>query len=261
MLGWTITFVFKDEAESGKDTDRPMFQKLMRAAEERQFDVIVFWKLDRFSRSLMHAVQLEDEFRTYDVGLYSVTEQIDTTSAAGRFNFRNIASAAEFERDMIQQRTQMGLRALALDHKWPNDKPPLGYSRLPSGKLRVEEREAALVRQIFELYLQERSMPSVAEKLNSTTSTTKAGNEWSTRAVGDILRNKLYVGKYEVGDVDDYVSEYRIVSDDVFERVTETRYRYRTGYGKRNEMPVSRKDRIVERVLESYEEYLQSCRS
>ncbi|UPM43161.1 recombinase family protein [Halocatena salina] len=260
MLGWTVAFIYKDEAESGKDTDRPMFQKLLRAAKQRHFDVIMFWKLDRFSRSLMHAVQLETEVRTHGVGLYSVTEQIDTTSAAGRFNFRNIASAAEFERDMIQQRTQMGLRALALDHKWPNDQPPLGYAKRADGTLRLEKSEAELVREIFDLYLQERSMPAVAELLNGRETTTKAGNRWCARAVGDVLRNSIYIGEYEVGDIVETVPEYRIVDDDVFQRVTAVRHRFRREKEKRTSMPASRKERIVNEMLDTYDEYLQSYR-
>lgn len=259
-LGWIVTFIYKDEAESGKDTDRPMFQRLLRAAEQGYFDVIMFWKLDRFSRSLMHAVQLETEFRKHEVGLYSVTEQIDTTSAAGRFNFRNIASAAEFKRDMIQQRTQMGLRALALDHKWPNDQPPLGYAKRTDDTLRLNETEAELVRNIFDLYLQERSMPAVAELLNSRETTTKAGNRWCARAVGDVLRNRIYIGEYEVGDVVETVPEYRIVSDEVFEQVTDVRHRFRGDQTKRDSMPASRKERVVDKILDTYDEYLQSYR-
>ena len=89
-LGWDVQFIFRDEAESGKDTDRPMFRTMLSAAEKRVVDVIIFWKLDRFSRSLQHAVKLESELRQHGVSLYSVTEQIDTTSATGRFNFRNM---------------------------------------------------------------------------------------------------------------------------------------------------------------------------
>jgi site-specific DNA recombinase len=63
QMGWTVSHVYCDEAVSGKDTDRPMFQELLSYAEAGAFDVVVFWKLDRFSRSLMHAVQLEKEFR------------------------------------------------------------------------------------------------------------------------------------------------------------------------------------------------------
>lgn len=257
IRGWAVQFIYRDEAESGKDTDRPMFQKMMSGAKQGWFDVIMFWKLDRFSRSLMHAVQLEASLRESDVGLFSVTEQIDTTSAAGRFNFRNIASAAEFERDMIQQRTQMGLRALAMDNKWPNDLPPLGYTKLPDDTLSIDLEEADLVQEIFHSYLDERSMPAVAEALNDREILTKAGNHWCPRAVGDILQNELYTGQYSVGDITEYVDEYRIITDELLEKVTAVRLRFQTSSAAREKMQSSRKQRIIDGVIETYSEFLE----
>ena len=259
LRGWTVRFIYRDEAESGKDTDRPMFQKMMDGATQNWFDVIMFWKLDRFSRSLMHAVQLEDDLRESDVGLFSVTEQIDTTSAAGRFNFRNIASAAEFERDMIQQRTQMGLRALAMDHKWPNNQPPLGYTKSDEETLVVEPEEADLVRQIFDKYITERSMPVIADELNDQSVLTKQKKQWSPRAVGDILRNEIYIGQYSVGDITDYVDDYRIVPDEIFEKVTSIRLRFQNYSPRRKKMAPSRKKEIIDDMVESFAEYLDKA--
>jgi site-specific DNA recombinase len=242
MKEWEVVYVFRDEARSGKDTGRPKFQKMMSKAESRDFDVVVFWKLDRFSRSLMHVVNLEQKFRELNIALHSVTEQIDTTTAAGRFNFRNIANAAEFERDMIKQRTKMGHRALANDHKWPNDDLPLGYERKENGKLSIIDGEAELVREIFGMYLEKRSMPQVAHELNEKSIKTTEGNDWIPRAVGDILRNELYIGKYQVADVDETIEEYRILQDDIFEQVHKVRHRFqRDEQVKRDRMNENRK--------------------
>lgn len=259
-LGWEVRFVYTDEAVSGKDPDRPMFQKMLDMAGKRAFDVVVFWKLDRFSRSLMHAVQLESELREYDVYLYSVTEQIDTTTATGRFNFRNIASAAEFERDMIRQRTKIGLNGLAEEHKWPNDNPPLGYKLTSDNKLSVDDEEKELVIKIFEMYVEQRSMPEVASELNQEGVQTSAGGEWTPRAVGDILRNKIYRGTYELADVEEYVDEYQIVDEETFDEVTDVRMRFQGDNSSRSSMPETRKERTVRRMQEMYEDYLDSCR-
>lgn len=258
-LGWDVTFVYQDEAESGTNTDRPMFQEMLGAAKQRAFDVIVFWKLDRFSRSLMHAVQLESELRKYDVYLYSVTEQIDTTSPTGRFNFRNLASAAEFERDMIKQRTKIGLDKLAEERKWPNDSPPLGYDLTENNRLTITEA-SELVTDIFEMYIEERSMPTVASHLNQRGVKTAVGNEWTPRAVGDILRNEIYRGYYEQGTVSDHVSEYQIVDDDIFEKVTEIRMRFQQDDCSRPTMSDSRKEQMVSDMRDRYQSFLDSCR-
>ena len=255
-LNWTVAFVYQDDAESGASTDRPEFQQMLKLAQTQAFDVIVFWKLDRFSRSLIHAVKLETELREAGVSLYSVTEQIDTTTATGRFNFRNLASAAEFERDMIKQRTQMGLTALAEEHKWPNDNPPLGYNLTAGNRLTVDDDECTLVTEIFELYVQERSMPEVARQLNRRGVTTASGGEWTARAVGDILRNEIYRGQYELADVSAYVPEYQLIDDDTFERVTDIRMRFQQDSATRPTMDDGRKDELVTKVRESYQAYL-----
>lgn len=257
-LNWEVVFVYRDECESGKDIDRPMFQTMLDAAKKRVFDVVVFWKLDRFSRSLMHAVQLESELREYGVYLYSVTEQIDTTSATGRFNFRNLASAAEFERDMIKQRTKIGLNGLAAEHKWPNKNPPLGYELTSENRLSINPDERELVVEIFEMYVEERSMPEVASRLNQRGIETVEGNEWTPRAVGDVLQNEIYIGNYELGDVADHVPEYQIIDDETFEQVTKVRMRFQQNDASRLSMPTSRKERLVREIQSQYHRYLDS---
>lgn len=255
-LEWTVGFIYRDEAESGADTDRPMFQQMLEMAQKQAFDVIVFWKLDRFSRSLIHAVQLETELRDNDVYLYSVTEQIDTTSPTGRFNFRNLASAAEFERDMIKQRTKLGMENLAEDARWPNDTPPLGYILTDENRLSIDETESELIVTIFEQYLECQSMPSVATFLNEHDYTTKEGEEWVRRGVGNILRNEIYRGWYELGDVHKHIPEYQIISDDTFQHVTEVRRRFQDDGATRSSMPTSRKEAIIEDMRERYLDYL-----
>jgi site-specific DNA recombinase len=258
MMGWEVVRVFRDEVESGKDVDRPMFQEMMSAAKTGVFDVVVFWKLDRFSRSLMHTVNLEEELSSLGVGLHSVTEQIDTTSPAGRFNFRNIANAAEFEREMIRQRTQMGHHAMALDHKWPNDKPPLGYDRMENGKLEINE-DAELVRRIYRMYLEVESMPQVAYELNEeeVKPENSVVQEWKTKHVSDILKNEIYTGQYQVADVDDYVPEYRILEDELFEDVVATRHRFQQGRNESEKIPKKRKEDAVSGIVSDYLEYIQ----
>lgn len=256
MFGWSVTHVYRDEAKSGKDTDRPMFQQMLSHAEAGEFDVLVFWKLDRFSRSIMHAVQLEKEFRDWGVSLHSVTEQIDTTTAAGRFNFRNIANAAEFERELIKQRTKMGHTALALDHKWPNNTPPLGYTKDKEGHLVIVDEESTIVKKIFDLYVRYQSMPSVASDLNKKSILVENDSHWSAKTIGEVLRNRLYIGEYSVGGIEDHVPEYQIVTNETFEEAVRIRYRFqRTSKNSRQKMATNRKETYVNDIVDKYREY------
>lgn len=248
-VGWTVTHVFTDEAESGRDTERPQFQKMLQMAEAGVIDVVTFWKLDRFCRSLVDLVNIEEQLNDWDVALQSVTEYIDTTSPVGRFNFRNLASAAELESDLTSQRAKMGMHGLARDHKWPNERPPLGYDKVDDGRLEVNEKEAALVRRIFRLYLKERSMPQVAHVLNEEGVRTKTGEEWCRQSIKQVLANELYVGEYRVAGFEDTVEEYRLMPDDLFKAVTGTRFRFQHEKGR---MDKDRKASKATRIFNHY---------
>lgn len=252
MLGWDVQYLFRDEAKSGKDTDRPMFQQMLVRAKQGAFDVLVFWKLDRFSRSILHAVQLEKQFREWNIGLHSVTEQLDTTTPAGQFNFRNIANAAEFEREMIKQRTKMGHAARATEGKWPNGTPPLGYEIKTDGRLRINEDEAELVREVFHLYIEEQSMSTVADLLNEKDDPSKRQRNWTAATISSLLQNRLYIGVYSVGVVEKQAPKYRIVSDGLFDEVTEVRTRFQSGTGTRYAMVIGRKEDHLTRMLNQY---------
>ena len=256
--GWVARYVFVDEGESGGTTDRPKFQLMLEKAKAGKFNAIVFWKLDRFCRSLVDLVNIERLLREWGIGLCSVTEYLDTTTSVGRFNFRNLASVAELEREMIGERARMGLYALAREHKWPNPHPPLGYDKGENGMLKVNKREAKLVRWIFKRYIRSRSMPQVAFELNKKGIITKNGKEWNARAVRDILTNELYVGGYRVAGVEARVGEYRIIDDELHDKANESRLRYKNDNGgKRPPMPEDRRRAKIDRIFNEYFGFLR----
>jgi DNA invertase Pin-like site-specific DNA recombinase len=97
------------EVASGSKTARPVLDDLL--SRLRSGDVLVIWKLDRLGRSLKHLVTLTNELLERRIGLVSLNDPIDTTTAQGRLVFNIFASLAEFERDLIRERTQAGLEA------------------------------------------------------------------------------------------------------------------------------------------------------
>lgn len=100
--------IFTDIA-SGAKADRPNLNQLL--AEIRSGDVVIIWKLDRLGRSLKHLVELVDQLNKKRVGLVSLNDPIDTTTPHGKLTFNIFASLAEFERDIICERTKAGLDA------------------------------------------------------------------------------------------------------------------------------------------------------
>jgi len=97
------------EVMSGARSDRPILAKLLEHL--RPGDILVIWKLDRLGRSLQHLVDLVNDLMARKVGLKSLNDPIDTTTSHGRLTFNLFASLAEFERDVIRERTQAGLSA------------------------------------------------------------------------------------------------------------------------------------------------------
>lgn len=256
--GWITKYVFKDECERAESTDREKFQIMLEKAEQGCFDVVIFWKIDRFCRSLQDLLNVEERLRKSGISLCSATEFVDTTSSVGRFNFRSIGSVAQLEAELISERARLGLNGLAKAHRWPNNHPPLGFVTTVHGRLKVFPKEIRVVRRIFRLYLKTKSMSNVACILNKAKIFTKKGLMWTASSVKAILTNEIYVGKYCVAAVQDYIQEYRVISDEVFSAASCVRMRYRKEENVcRPEMPADCKRAKTEKVIHQYLSILQ----
>ena len=118
-----ITKVYKDII-SGKTTSRPEFNKLLDDMRYQRFDAIVVTKLDRIGRSLGHLISLFEEFNKRGVNFISVTQNIDTTTATGKLQLHVLGAFAEFERNIISERTKEGLKRCTGVGKRGKDKQP-----------------------------------------------------------------------------------------------------------------------------------------
>ena len=98
-----------EEIASGAKTERPVLNEIIRNLREK--DTLVIWKLDRLGRNLAHLIHLVTQLMEKRVGLISLNDPIDTTTAQGRLTFGIFASLAEFERELIRERTQAGLQS------------------------------------------------------------------------------------------------------------------------------------------------------
>lgn len=130
---------------------------------------------------------------------------------------------------------------------------------MENGKLETNE-DAELVRRIYRMYLEVESMPQVAYELNEegVKPENNVVQEWKTKHVSDILKNEIYTGRYQVADVDDYVPEYCIIDEDLFEDVVATRHRFQRGRNEAKNIPKNRKESTVDSVVSDYLEYLKS---
>jgi DNA invertase Pin-like site-specific DNA recombinase len=207
--GWTLVDErYDDGGFTGANIERPAFQRLLADIEAGKIDVVVVYKVDRLSRSLLDFAKVMERFSAAGASFVSVTQNFSTADAMGRLTLNMLMSFAEFEREMIAERTRDKIAAARRKGKWTGGPVPLGYT-VEDKRLVVHELEAVLVREIFTLYLEQRSALAVARALNDRQRSTKRhraanGNlrESRTWTKGDVLRvlkNPVYAGYMPCG--------------------------------------------------------------
>ncbi len=200
-----IVEVYKD-TKSGKNLTRPGIERMLLDAKAEKFDLIVVSKLDRISRSLSDFLKLLDKLNSCGVDIAVTTQDIDTSTPAGKALQRMMLIFAEFERDMVSERTKEKRIETLKAGRWQGGIPPLGYD-VEEGKLVKNEEEADLVREIFQRYINRKSSHEVVRSLNNDGHRTKiwktkkgnlkGGAKFSKGSILRMLKSRLYLGEYE----------------------------------------------------------------
>ena len=203
--GWTLLRVkYDDGGYSGGDTDRPALQRLLEDVRAGKVQVIVVYKVDRLTRSLADFAKLVELFDAHHVSFVSVTQQFNTTTSLGRLTLNVLLSFAQFEREVTAERIRDKIAASKRKGLWVGGKVPLGYA-LKDKQIVIVEEDAALVRSIFQSYLELGSLNLLMQALRQRGIVTKVQRLSSGRAVGGIpftrgplsylLRNRFFVGE------------------------------------------------------------------
>ncbi len=108
--GWQLIDCYLDTGISGSKDSRPELNRLMADAHKRRFDVVVVWRFDRFARSVSHLLRALETFNALGIAFVSLSEQMDTTTPAGKMVFTVLGAVAELERSLIVERVRAGLR-------------------------------------------------------------------------------------------------------------------------------------------------------
>ena len=210
--GWTcLGNRYEDGGFTGGNMDRPALKRLLADIEAGLVNAVVVQKVDRLSRSLLDFARMMETFDKHRTAFVSVTQQFNTASSMGRLVLNVLLSFAQFEREIISERTRDKIAATRRKGRWAGGTPVLGYDVDPRGiKLVVNEEEAERVRAIFALYLEQRALLPVVQELNRRGWTTK---QWVNQAGGlrggrpfdrtnlhRLLTNVLYVGKVRYKD-------------------------------------------------------------
>ena len=134
--GLEIFKIYQDDGISGYSTERPALKDLLKDAKGRKFDLVLVYKIDRFSRNLKDLLNLVDELSSSSIGFKSATEPFDTTTSAGKLMFQQLGSFAEFERNRIAERVFPGMVKGVQRGNWQGARyAPYGYTYTKEKKL------------------------------------------------------------------------------------------------------------------------------
>jgi site-specific DNA recombinase len=193
--GWLLVpDRYDDGGFSGGTLERPALKRLLADIEAGRVDVVVVYKIDRLSRSLMDFAKLVEVFDRRGVTFVSVTQQFSTTSSMGRLTMNLLFTFAQFEREVIGERIRDKFAASRRKGMWMGGWAPLGYD-VKDRKLVVNEPEAEVVRSIFERFVTIGSATKLAQALAAEGVVGKRGKPIDKGAIYKLLNNRLYIGE------------------------------------------------------------------
>ena len=204
-MNYSVYKVYSDRGISGKEVkNRPALKELLKDAEERKFQMVISWKINRISRKLSDVLRIVDILEQNSIAFNSYSEQFDNSTPAGKMQFQMMALIGEFERGTIAQNVKMGMCAKAKAGEWCGGRV-LGYDLVPvesqegakrrKNRLTINEKEAEAVRFIFNEYVNGKGYKAITNQLNKLGYKTKKGNDFSVGSIREILTNPVYIGK------------------------------------------------------------------
>jgi DNA invertase Pin-like site-specific DNA recombinase len=217
--GWLLVpDRYDDGGFSGGTLERPALQRLIADIEARRVDVVVVYKIDRLSRSLMDFAKLVEVFDRNNVTFVSVTQSFNTTTSMGRLTLNVLLSFAQFEREVIGERIRDKFAASRKKGMWMGGWAPLGYD-IKDRKLMVNEAEAATVRALFQRFIRCGSMTKLVCALLSEGMTTKGGKPVDKGYIYRILNNRVYLGEAVHKGIAYPGEHQRIIDQSLWDRV------------------------------------------
>ncbi|WP_203075816.1 recombinase family protein [Falsiroseomonas ponticola] len=193
--GWVLVRDrYDDGGISGGTLERPALKRLVADIQEGLVDVVVVYKIDRLSRSLVDFTKLVEVFDANNVTFVSVTQSFNTTTSMGRLTLNILLSFAQFEREVIGERIRDKVAASRKRGMWMGGFVPLGYD-VRERKLVVNDAEAALVRRIFQGFVETESCTKLVQALRTEGANTKRGRPLTKSDVYRILSNRVYLGE------------------------------------------------------------------
>ncbi len=193
--GWMLVADrYDDGGFSGGTLERPALQRLLSDVKSAKIDVVIVYKIDRLSRSMLDFLNLVELFERHGVTFVSVTQSFNTKDAMGRMALNILVTFAQFERELIGERIRDKVAASRKKGIWMGGWTPLGYE-VKDRKLIIHEADAERVRSIFRRFVQLKSATLLARELIATGATNRYGHVIDKNSLYKILHNRVYIGE------------------------------------------------------------------
>ena len=193
--GYKVFKVYEDAGISAKDMEhRPAFQEMLRDMKDGKINYIVAYKLDRVTRSVRDLEELISQLEKYNCYLVCDRDDVNTSTANGRFFVRMLTVLSQLEIEIVSERTKFGLNGAIKSSHLPGP-APLGYKKDGNKKTIVDETTKPVIERIFKLYLEGKSFQQISNIFNKE----KLLNpkKWKDTTIQKIIDNKIYMGDYE----------------------------------------------------------------
>ena len=194
--GFEIFKIYKDAGISAKDMEhRPAFQEMLEDMKAGKLNYIVAYKLDRVTRSVRDLEILITELGKYHCYLICDRDDVNTSTANGKFFVRMLTVLSQLEIEIVSERTKFGLTGAIKAGHLPSN-APLGYKRV-NKKVVIDEATKSIIDRIFELYLQGKSYQTIANIFNEEKVLFPEKKKWTDSIIEKIINNRIYIGDYE----------------------------------------------------------------
>lgn len=211
---WNVKDVYVDAGFSGAKRDRPELKRLLN--DIKHFDLILVYKLDRLTRSVRDLLDLLEVFENNNVAFRSATEVYDTSTAMGRLFVTLVGAMAEWERETIRERTQMGKLA-ALKKGIMLTTPPFYYDRVDNKFVPNKYKDVILW--AYDEAMKGQSAKAIARKLNNSDIPPPNNTQWQGRTITHALRNPFTRGHFDWGGVHIENNHEPIITEEMYDKV------------------------------------------
>ena len=193
--GYKVFKVYEDAGVSAKDMEhRPAFQEMLADMKKGKINYIVAYKLDRVTRSVRDLEELISQLEKHNCYLVCDRDDVNTSTANGRFFVRMLTVLSQLEIEIVSERTKFGLNGAIKSGHIPGQRP-FGYMKSEDKKMIVDNATKPYVEKIFDMYLEGKSFQAIANYFNENNIYPK--KKWKDTTIQKIIDNKIYMGDYE----------------------------------------------------------------